>query len=56
MQSRLLAEQIRGSVGQPIIIENVGRADGSIGTFRVARARPDGYTIELGTVGACRAR
>src|SRR5262249_41449227 len=45
--ARVLAEQIRGSLGQPIIIENVSGADGSIGTGRVARARPDGYTIEL---------
>jgi tripartite-type tricarboxylate transporter receptor subunit TctC len=36
------------SLGQPIIIENVSGADGSIGTGRAARARPDGYTIELG--------
>src|SRR5262249_45004629 len=40
--ARVLAEQIRGSLGQPIIIENVSGADGSIGTVRVARARPDG--------------
>jgi tripartite-type tricarboxylate transporter receptor subunit TctC len=46
--ARVLAGQIRGLLGQPIIIENVGGADGSIGTGRVARARPDGYTIELG--------
>jgi tripartite-type tricarboxylate transporter receptor subunit TctC len=46
--ARVLAEQMRGSLGQPIIIENVSGADGSIGTGRVARARPDGYTIELG--------
>jgi tripartite-type tricarboxylate transporter receptor subunit TctC len=46
--ARLLAEQIRGSLGQPVIVENVSGADGSIGTGRVARARPDGYTIELG--------
>ena len=45
---RLVAERMRGSLGQPIIIENVSGADGSIGTGRVARARPDGYTIELG--------
>src|SRR5262249_55982066 len=37
--------------GQPIIIENVSGADGSIGTGRVARARPNGCTIELGTIG-----
>src|SRR5215470_15845738 len=46
--ARVLAEQIKGSLEQPIIIENVSGADGSIGTGRVARARPDGYTIELG--------
>ena len=47
--ARVLAEQIRGSLGQPIIIENVSGADGNIGTGRAVRARPDGYTIELGT-------
>src|SRR5215813_8454260 len=50
--ARVLAEQMRGSLGQPIIIENVGGANASIGTGRAARARPDGYTIELGTIGA----
>ncbi len=48
--ARVLVEPMRGSLGQPIIIENVGGADGSIGTGRVARARPDGYTIELGGI------
>jgi tripartite-type tricarboxylate transporter receptor subunit TctC len=48
--ARVLAEQIRGSLGQPIIIENVSGGDGSIGSVRAARARPDGYTIELGTI------
>jgi tripartite-type tricarboxylate transporter receptor subunit TctC len=42
---RLVAERMRASLGQPIIIENVGGADGSIGAGRAARARPDGYTI-----------
>src|SRR5215470_6327494 len=46
----VLAEHMRGSLGQPIIIENVTGADGSIGTGRVARARPDSYTVELGTI------
>jgi hypothetical protein len=46
--ARVIAEQMRSSLGQPVIIENVSGADGSIGTGRVARARPDGYTIELG--------
>jgi tripartite-type tricarboxylate transporter receptor subunit TctC len=46
---RIVAERMRGSLGQPIIIENIGGADGSIGVGRAARARPDGYTIDLGT-------
>jgi len=46
--ARVLAEPMRGSLGQPILIENVSGAEGNIGTGRVARARPDGYTIELG--------
>ena len=45
---RLVAERMRGSLGQPIIIENVSGASGSIGTGRAARARPDGYTIVIG--------
>jgi tripartite-type tricarboxylate transporter receptor subunit TctC len=48
---RMVAERMRKSLGQPIIIENVGGADGSIGAGRAARARPDGYTIELGLMG-----
>jgi tripartite-type tricarboxylate transporter receptor subunit TctC len=46
--ARIVTERMRRSLGQPIVIENVSRADGSIGTGRVARANPDGYTIELG--------
>jgi tripartite-type tricarboxylate transporter receptor subunit TctC len=38
---RVLAERMRGPLGQPIIIENVTGAEGSIGAGRVARARPD---------------
>jgi tripartite-type tricarboxylate transporter receptor subunit TctC len=48
---RMLAERMRGSVGQPIIIENIGGADGTLGAGRAARARPDGYTIEVGDIG-----
>jgi tripartite-type tricarboxylate transporter receptor subunit TctC len=45
---RLIAEGLRTSLGQTIVIENVGGATGSIGTGRVARAAPDGYTITVG--------
>jgi tripartite-type tricarboxylate transporter receptor subunit TctC len=44
---RIMTERMREPLGQPIIIENIGGADGSIGVGRVARARPDGYTICL---------
>ena len=40
---RILAEKMRASLGQTIVIENVGGAGGSIGVGRVARAAPDGY-------------
>src|SRR6516225_8310455 len=49
---RLVAERMGPALGQPIIIENVPGADGSIGVGRVARARPDGYTIEVGSLTA----
>jgi len=48
---RVLAERMKWSLGQPIIIENASGANGSIGTGRAARARPDGYTIDLGLLG-----
>jgi tripartite-type tricarboxylate transporter receptor subunit TctC len=46
--ARVLSEHVRGSLGQPIVIENVAGASGSIGVGRVARASPDGYTLTLG--------
>jgi tripartite-type tricarboxylate transporter receptor subunit TctC len=46
--ARIVVEGMRGALGQPVIIENVGGASGSIGTGRVARAAPDGYTVVLG--------
>src|SRR5262249_9595277 len=46
--ARVLAERMRPLLGQPVIIENVGGAGGSIGVGRLARAAPDGYTIDLG--------
>jgi tripartite-type tricarboxylate transporter receptor subunit TctC len=46
--ARPLAERMRISLGQPIIIENVAGANGTIATARVVRAAPDGYTLILG--------
>jgi tripartite-type tricarboxylate transporter receptor subunit TctC len=42
-------EHMQATLGQPVIIENVGGASGSIGVGRVARARPDGYTLGFGS-------
>jgi hypothetical protein len=46
--ARMIADRMRQSLGQPVIIENVTGANGSIGVGRVARARPDGYTLSIG--------
>jgi tripartite-type tricarboxylate transporter receptor subunit TctC len=45
---RILAERLKAPLGQPVIIENVGGAAGVVGVGRVARASPDGYTIDIG--------
>jgi tripartite-type tricarboxylate transporter receptor subunit TctC len=52
LSGRLVAERMGTALGQPVIIENVPGADGTIGVGRVARARPDGYTVEFGFQGA----
>ena len=46
--ARILIERMRSSLGQPIIIENVSGAGGTIGVGKVARAAPDGYTLSIG--------
>ena len=48
--ARILTERMKSSLGQPIVVENVTGASGSIGTGRVARATPDGYTLSIGDV------
>jgi len=46
--ARVMAERMRPLLGQSVVVENVGGAGGSIGVGRLARAAPDGYTIDLG--------
>jgi tripartite-type tricarboxylate transporter receptor subunit TctC len=46
--SRIVAEGMKASLGQPVIIENVTGAAGTIGVGRVVRAAPDGYTLSVG--------
>src|SRR5262245_61810748 len=46
--ARVLAERMKGVLGESVIVENPTGAAGTIGTGRVARAAPDGYTVILG--------
>jgi tripartite-type tricarboxylate transporter receptor subunit TctC len=46
--ARTLFDHVKGSLGQPIIVENVPGAGGSVGTGRAARAVADGYTLSFG--------
>jgi tripartite-type tricarboxylate transporter receptor subunit TctC len=46
--ARIMAERMREFLGQPVIVENVTGAGGTIGVGRVARAAGDGYTVILG--------
>lgn len=46
---RMLAERMSEGLGQTVVVENKPGAGGSIGTSEVAKAKPDGYTILLGT-------
>ena len=48
---RTIIESMKTTLGQPILVENIGGAGGTIGITRVARAAPDGYTISIGTWG-----
>ncbi len=49
LATRLLAEQMSKLLPHPIIIENRAGADGAVGASLVAKAKPDGYTLLLGT-------
>ena len=50
--ARIIAERMRGPLGQAVIVENVAGGSGNIGVGRVARASPDGYTLSLGNNGS----
>ncbi|MEA2983030.1 MAG: hypothetical protein QOF09_4853 [Alphaproteobacteria bacterium] len=45
---RILGERMKATLGQPVIVENVTGAGGSLGVQRVARSAPDGYTVSIG--------
>ena len=48
--ARILAARLSSDVGRPFVVDNRTGANGTIGFASVARARPDGYTLLLGTV------
>lgn len=50
--ARILAERMRVSLGQTVIVENTTGAGGTLGVARVARSAPDGYTIGIGQNGS----
>jgi tripartite-type tricarboxylate transporter receptor subunit TctC len=49
--ARIVSERISRALGQRLVIENVAGAGGTTGTTRAMRANPDGYTLQLGTLG-----
>ena len=48
--ARIVAEYLRQSLGQPVIVENRSGASGNVGSDAVAKAAPDGYTILFGSM------
>src|SRR5262245_66627594 len=48
---RIVGARMSELLGQQVVIENVGGAGGQTGSKRVADAKPDGYTLGIGTVG-----
>jgi tripartite-type tricarboxylate transporter receptor subunit TctC len=50
--ARLLADKVKGQLGQPVVVENKPGANGAIGADYVSKAAPDGYTLFFSTAGA----
>src|SRR5262245_63142335 len=48
---RIVGEHMSRTLGQQLVVENVGGAGGTVGSTRVMRAAPDGYTIQVGQMG-----
>src|SRR5258707_13775695 len=48
LAARLMADKMGAALGQPVVVENMGGAGGSIAVGRLARSAPDGYTIDIG--------
>ena len=50
--ARAVAQRIQGPLGQPVLVENRPGANGTIGMDIVAKAKPDGYTLVVGSVSS----
>src|SRR2546430_2810348 len=49
--TRLVGDHMSRTLGQTLVVENVGGAGGTLGMTRAAQAQPDGYTIAVGNMG-----
>ena len=49
--ARILAERMKVTLGETVLVENVTGAGGSVGVGRAVRSAPDGYTISFGHLG-----
>jgi tripartite-type tricarboxylate transporter receptor subunit TctC len=49
--ARVMADHMRGTLGQTIVVENMGGAGGTLSIGRVVRSAPDGHTLGMGTLG-----
>ena len=49
--ARILAERMKMTLGEAVLVENVTGAGGSVGVGRAVRSPPDGYTISFGHLG-----
>lgn len=52
LAARAMAQKIQGPLGQPVLVENRPGANGSIGMQAVAKAKPDGYTLVVGSISS----
>src|SRR5262245_7344116 len=50
--SRTIAQALSRNLGQPVIVDNKGGADGAIGTLAVIKSAPDGYSLLVGAPAA----
>jgi tripartite-type tricarboxylate transporter receptor subunit TctC len=49
--TRLVGDHMSRTLGQPVIVENIGGAGGTLGMTRAAQAKPDGYIVAVGNMG-----